>query len=288
MDAGGGFSIIMPVYNGEKTIRKTINSVLAQTYSNWELIIVDDGSKDNSVSEINQLEDSRITLIQQRNQGVSTARNTGISHASKTYITFLDCDDEVTIHWLRDFHNLIGFANTPQTGFASCGISMPEKNLLPREGFNINDVKFQNLAGSFIIHREVLFNIGLYDINLKHSENWEMVGRALDYCVRNELLILYTNSLNLIYNFVIDPTKQHKIDTNRAHAALYMYKKYYNTGVLHYNLKAFLPQAAVINIKLGKIKRGRRLFLISFKKYFSFINFVKYLLTFNPFVSKKK
>ncbi len=94
-------SIITPCYNGEKYINETIESVLKQTYPNFEMIIVDDGSKDNSVKIINryQEKDERIKLLRQKNAGSAAARNNGIRHANGRYIALLDADDV----WLANF-----------------------------------------------------------------------------------------------------------------------------------------------------------------------------------------
>ncbi|MGL5807314.1 MAG: glycosyltransferase family 2 protein [Xenococcaceae cyanobacterium] len=86
-------SVIIPVYKVEKYIAETINSVLNQTYQDFELIIVDDGSPDRSVEICQQFKDPRLKIIRQKNQGVCAARNTGISHATGQYLAFLDGDD---------------------------------------------------------------------------------------------------------------------------------------------------------------------------------------------------
>lgn len=86
-------SIITAVFNGEKYIAESIKSVLTQNYQNFELIIVNDGSWDNTLEQINQFEDSRIKLINQENQGPAAARNNGISEANGKYIAILDSDD---------------------------------------------------------------------------------------------------------------------------------------------------------------------------------------------------
>ena len=88
-------SIITPCYNGSKYVAQTIESVLAQTYQNWEMLIVDDGSKDNSVEIIKKFseKDFRIQLIQQPNGGSANARNHGIREAQGRYIALLDADD---------------------------------------------------------------------------------------------------------------------------------------------------------------------------------------------------
>lgn len=93
--ATGLVSIITPCYNGAKYISETIESVIAQTYTDWEMLIIDDGSKDNSV-EIIQLymeKEQRIKLLQQENAGSAAARNNGIRQAKGKYIALLDADD---------------------------------------------------------------------------------------------------------------------------------------------------------------------------------------------------
>lgn len=108
MMQSGLVSIITPCYNGEKYISETIESVIAQTYPNWEMIIIDDGSKDNSLKialEYAQ-KDNRISVFQQSNGGSASARNNGIRRSNGQYIALLDADDL----WLPDFlENQIAF-----------------------------------------------------------------------------------------------------------------------------------------------------------------------------------
>lgn len=91
----GLVSIITPVYNGEKYISETIESVIKQTYLDWEMIVVDDGSKDGSAAIVRRYaeKESRITLLQQPNGGSASARNNGIRYANGQYIALLDSDD---------------------------------------------------------------------------------------------------------------------------------------------------------------------------------------------------
>lgn len=90
-------SIIVPVYNAEKTIKKCVDSVLNQTYKNFELILINDGSKDNSLNILKEYEtlDERILVISQENSGVSVTRNKGINEAKGEYIVFVDSDDYI-------------------------------------------------------------------------------------------------------------------------------------------------------------------------------------------------
>lgn len=91
----GLVSVITPCYNGSRFIKETIESVINQTYQNWEMIIIDDGSKDNSADIIKgyMANEPRIKLIQQKNSGSSAARNNGIRNAEGQYIALLDADD---------------------------------------------------------------------------------------------------------------------------------------------------------------------------------------------------
>lgn len=86
-------SIIIPLYNKEHCIRETLFSVLSQSYKDFEIVIVNDGSKDSSKEVVESIEDSRIRLINKENEGVSKARNRGIKEAKGEWVFFLDADD---------------------------------------------------------------------------------------------------------------------------------------------------------------------------------------------------
>lgn len=101
------FSIIIPLYNKERTIQRTLNSVLSQSYQNFEIVIIDDGSTDNSVQAVRQLKDSRIKLSTKPNGGPSSARNMGIDKATGEWILFLDADDELMDGALRNAFEMI-------------------------------------------------------------------------------------------------------------------------------------------------------------------------------------
>lgn len=96
-------TIVVPMYNVEKYIEKCINSLLNQTYQNIEIIIINDGTKDNSlaIAERKAKEDRRIKIISQPNQGLSAARNTGIDNASGDYICFVDSDDFIHTDYVK-------------------------------------------------------------------------------------------------------------------------------------------------------------------------------------------
>ena len=90
-------SIVVPAYNAEKTINRCIESIMCQTYEDWELIIVDDGSNDDTFFRCQSFTDERIKVFHKKNGGVSSARNLGISKAIGDYLTFIDADDYMNL-----------------------------------------------------------------------------------------------------------------------------------------------------------------------------------------------
>ena len=111
-------TVIVPAYNAEAVIRRCLDSLLAQTYRDFEIIVVNDGSADNTISEIQAVEDPRIHLINQENAGVSAARNLGIELANGDCIAFVDCDDYVDREYLQTLISLSTFGCLPVVGFS--------------------------------------------------------------------------------------------------------------------------------------------------------------------------
>ena len=98
-------SIIVPVYNAEQYLCKCIDSILSQEYSNWELLLIDDGSKDSSkkICKSYSLKDKRIKTFSQKNSGPGAARNKGLDEANGEFIVFVDSDDWVDSNFLADY-----------------------------------------------------------------------------------------------------------------------------------------------------------------------------------------
>lgn len=135
------FSVIIPLYNKEQTIIRTLYSVLTQTYQGFEIIIVNDGSKDDGLNRINEnISDSRIKIINQENQGVSAARNRGVAEAKKDYIAFLDADDEWLPGYLEKVKEAINLF--PDAGmYCTPGL---HRSIVTGEGVFFIENKFKN------------------------------------------------------------------------------------------------------------------------------------------------
>ena len=123
----GLVSIIVPVYNVQDKIKRCIDSVLAQTYPYFELILVDDGSSDDSLSVCRKAAqiDERIIVVSKSNGGVSSARNAGLDRASGKYVMFFDSDDWVDTDILE---NMVSIQNQNESGLTICGLSMHNGN----------------------------------------------------------------------------------------------------------------------------------------------------------------
>ena len=161
-------SVVMPAYNSELYIGKSIESVLSQEYSYFELLVVDDGSKDDTLKCLNQyaLADKRIKVFSQTNQGVSVARNIGLDNAKGEYIAFLDSDDL----WDRNYLQvMVKEAIAQQSSFIYCGtdiinidgsISYKDNNYGKGNLFNFvtnnNEIRLPFLTCGILIKKSIL------------------------------------------------------------------------------------------------------------------------------------
>jgi glycosyltransferase involved in cell wall biosynthesis len=176
-------SVIIPVYNGEKTIRETIESVLKQTLLDFELLIINDGSKDSTLEIISRIQDPRVKVFSYPNAGQSTSRNRGISLASGEYITFIDADDLWTPDKLEA--QLKALQENPQAAVAYSWTDwIDESNEFIGRGSYITekgDVFAKLLLNDFVangsnclIRRQALTQVGGFDASVTPAEDWDM------------------------------------------------------------------------------------------------------------------
>jgi glycosyltransferase involved in cell wall biosynthesis len=201
-------SVVIPVYNGEKTIRETIESVLTQSLKDIEIIVINDGSNDSTLEIVKSIADSRIHIFTYPNAGLSASRNRGISHTNGEYISFIDADDLWTPDKLESQWQVL--QKKPSVAVAySWTDYIDESGKIFKSGRRVianGDVFEQLLLFNFLengsnplIRAQVFNEIGGFDESLLASEDQDMWLRlAVNYeftCVK-KVQILYRISPN--------------------------------------------------------------------------------------------
>lgn len=180
-------SVIMSVYNGEKYLREAIISVLSQDFSDFEFIIIDDGSTDKSLEIIKSFNDSRMKIISRENKGLIFSLNEAISLATGKYIARMDADDICFSNrfsgQLKAFENskvaLVGsWATKINDNGEEIGLmSYPPLEYRKIKSFFIKHNPF--IHSSVMIKKEVFDKVGVYDNKFKHAEDYELWSRVL-------------------------------------------------------------------------------------------------------------
>lgn len=193
-------SVVIPLYNKEQSITRTLDSVLAQTYTDYEVVIVNDGSTDHSQQVVEEWLNSSIAtqvahqsinssfrLIHQPNSGVSSARNRGIQEAKGEYIAFLDGDDLWAPTYLEELAMLIAdYPNAGIYGINCChvdGSDIP-KDIISKASFRGILTDWFARGGAFTgssttIRKDVFDVVGMFDSRMTHGEDLDMWWRVL-------------------------------------------------------------------------------------------------------------
>ncbi len=185
------FSIVLNTYNRAELLPRAIESLLAQSYQDMELVVVDDGSTDDTQAVVGAFTDPRVRSVRRENGGLAAARNTGLASASGEFVAFMDDDDVVVDSWLDAFAGVIGDG----VGAVSCGtaITSPDgcvTTRLPKPmGPAFDNQTGLYLPGTFVVRRTVLEAIGGYVEELRCSEQTELALRAIPECLRRGLSV---------------------------------------------------------------------------------------------------
>ncbi len=180
-------SVVIPLYNKGKSIGATINSVLEQTYSGFEIVVIDDGSTDNSRDIVNQIKDSRIKLITQDNHGISKSRNRGITESKYNYVALLDADDlwdplflNEMVHLIEDFPKASLYGCTWAFVYSDGRINVSNYGV-PKEfrGYinNYFEIGIQNTlfnSSSVVLEKKSFFELGMFDETLSIGEDVDL------------------------------------------------------------------------------------------------------------------
>lgn len=239
-------SVIMSYYNSEKYLKESINSILEQTYQNFELILLNDGSSDSGKSIVESYNDRRIVLLNnKKNLGVPKSFNKMIEHATGEYIAFMDSDDISIKERLGEQINFL-----EKNNYAMCGSCARQfgnnrnKNLLVLE--NLIDLKTLIIIGNPIINSTVMIKTNIlkkFKCNHKYiSWDFDLHARLIlqGHKVANlNKILLYSRSHNQqdsIVNFKIGISDSYNISKNyfNLQKDLFVYKKYLNKSKLGY------------------------------------------------------
>lgn len=205
------FSIIIPLYNKEKFIENTIQSVLKQTFQDFEIIIVNDGSTDKSEEKVLHFKDDRIRYFSKKNEGVSQTRNFGLAEANADFVTFLDADD----YWYPDFletmhHYAVLFPE--QKVFAAAIEIETSKKIFPA-AYSIRktgDFEFVNyfrastkesviLTSGTVFNKSIFKKTGVFDPNIKSGQDtdlWIRIGIVYPVLFIWKILVRYIHDEN--------------------------------------------------------------------------------------------
>ena len=204
-------SVIVPVYNAEKSLCKCIDSILAQTYSNLEIVLVDDGSPDGcpAICDKYTARDSRIKVIHQENKGVANARNTGLDNITGEFLCFVDSDDYIDDNYIEAFYNYIDEETdviVSMCKYISSDNTLLELLVSPEqitvvsvdENINICQSQSNNSVWAKLIRKELVFNNCIrFPEDIYLGEDAVFVAE----CILNSRIIKYIP--NPTYNYVL-------------------------------------------------------------------------------------
>lgn len=205
------FSVVIPAYNRSKVVLRAINSVLNQTFQDFEIIVVDDGSEDETKEVVTSIRDERIKYVWQKNQGATIARNTGILHSSGLYVSFLDSDDA----WHRNMleKQSQAYMNDPEVGCVYTDVQVVESDGKKHHfskplGACDNSYKAilaqGYMAPTSVVSgkRDLLIEVGMFDKDLPASQDDDMCFKLAKYSkvafIPEEMADMYVGQINRI------------------------------------------------------------------------------------------
>lgn len=218
-------SVIIPTYNRTHLLGRAIQSVLRQTYQDFEIIIIDDASTDGTEKLVKDFNDNRIIFLRlEKNRGGSAARNTGIKNSSGEYIAFLDSDDE----WLPEklekqvnvFNNAEKTLGVVYTAFYKENWNTQHDPPLHRgDIFNLILIKnFVGTTSTVLIRKECFNKAGVFDETLPGCQDWDMwirVAQYYEFYFLNEILVKYYHQVKSITMDKKASVEGHKMVSNK-------------------------------------------------------------------------
>jgi teichuronic acid biosynthesis glycosyltransferase TuaG len=273
-------SIITPTYNSSKFIKRTINSVINQTYKDWEYLIVDDYSTDNTVELVNEFakKDPRIKLLKtmKNSGGPATPKNVGIENATGKYVAFLDHDDEWRLTKIEKQLNSFEKSKNKRIGIVSCLLNIKDNNgnLLYKHKENYKNQPSKHLAnGNFIVTSScvmtklsILKEVGLFDPEFRTSDDWDMwvkiSEKGYEFDFIPEYLVDYIiHGSNACYGNNSNKNKEELALIYKKHENLFIKYNSKIAGNFYFNLKKYrlARKYFLKNIFLNKSNTSQKL-----------------------------
>lgn len=261
------FSVVVPTWNDADRLQRSLDSVLGQTISDFELIVVDDGSTDRTHEVLERYDDPRIRTVQQDHAGVSAARNRGLRHAQGRWVVFLDSDDEALPDWLEA---LAPATREPDAGLIGCGL------WLVRHGSESNEARLPDtsdglfrhqpvlfLAGAFAVERGLLKAVGGYVESLAYSENTDLGIRLIDRCLAEGRRVVCVPRPLIRYHLRSEALGQQSRGLcNRRLESIRYFLEHHREALARQpeSLASFLALGGVLAARLGHRSESRSLF----------------------------
>ena len=180
------FTVVIPMYNKELSIKNTVQSTLFQTFTDFEILIVNDGSTDSSLQIVKEIQDPRIRIIDKPNEGVSSARNRGIKEAKSDWIAFLDADDlwkenhlEEIFSMMKIFPNKMVFVTSFEFSDGREIFKHPRKATVFKIQSYFREALKEILicTNSVVVNKNCFEMVGLFNSELNRGEDMDMWGR---------------------------------------------------------------------------------------------------------------
>ena len=256
-------SVVIPLYNKENCVARTIESVLNQTYNSFEIVVVNDGSTDNSLKVVSSIKDERIKIFSKKNEGVSIARNFGIQQSKGEYICFLDADDEWNPNFLESMCEAIKMF--PEYGFFSCPIETRKNGENKNYGINNNSEELFVIedycktflknrkaiccVGSVCVQRRLLIDAGMFPPHVKRGEDHDLWLRL---ACNNK--VVYTTKTKMIYN--LDSENNSRSNYN-SYRESFPYWKWYEYPYFPKNSLFLFTTYFLLSHTLSALKHGK-------------------------------
>lgn len=280
----GKVSIVIPVYNAENYIADTIRSVEQQTYPHWEIILINDGSTDNTANTIKRFINFRVQVTEQKNAGVSVARNKGLERASGEYIVFLDADDLLSPEFMSV--RVRALDQDPELGFvggiieAFPGQRRPTKAAAknPEKEILFFDPGYSTVPSNYMVRKSILYQHNLcFNTNLSSTADRFFILQLSKF---TKGLCQETDSGKLLYR-ITEESMSHKVGPALLADNEKFYYEIVKENLLPVKKRQSFKSLYFFSLALGfakvrKMETGLKYFSKSFlaspKKFFSLLS----------------